>query len=523
MTEPYRYILVPGRHHLLTTFQARYLRELIGGWLRDVDGNPIAVDPHAVVVWAVTSANHQNTRRNPIPLMRRTEAIARFAEHERLPSLIVPINDVSPMTPKFAATTLKSVESETGIHMTPDNTVVAVSTPVMDMYRAFDPPFQIAPLELGHPEHPPLAFQVIEMLAAGNPEWRRYAHPATQSVIDDYGLEAKVRTIMSDPVVGSDGALTTTRNYRTYVEAFESARQRKWELVRAFVRPGRILDIGCATGGMLKLATREPALAESDFLGVEVDRTLAEICEHEKAEGAFGTPNIWFLQANILARQLFDDKSIDTTLTFALTHEIYSYINGIDSLRRLGQAIVRQTVPEGVWINSDVCGPADSDRMVILRFHPDQGSVDTEPRDLTAMSDPAGYLKGLPPASRFAQFAQDFRRNAGVPFLYERIDAHTVRLRLADAMEFMEHHTYVDSWLSESHEQFTAMTWQRWSDLIRELGLEVDPRSGPWRNPWLVDNMFAPAASLCDQSGQPIPWPDTHMLMVARRPAVELG
>ncbi len=40
------YILFPGRHHVLTRFQAGYLRS-------------IAAD--ATVVWAVTSANHGNT------------------------------------------------------------------------------------------------------------------------------------------------------------------------------------------------------------------------------------------------------------------------------------------------------------------------------------------------------------------------------------------------------------------------------------------------------------------------------
>ena len=34
------------------------------------------VDPGARVVWAGTSANHQNTRRNPVPYSRREAAIA---------------------------------------------------------------------------------------------------------------------------------------------------------------------------------------------------------------------------------------------------------------------------------------------------------------------------------------------------------------------------------------------------------------------------------------------------------------
>jgi hypothetical protein len=38
------------------------------------------------------------------------------------------------------------------------------------------------------------------------------------------------------------------------------------------------------------------------------------------------------------------------------------------SLRAFASAIADHTVPGGVWINSDVCGPADPDRIVRLRM-----------------------------------------------------------------------------------------------------------------------------------------------------------
>ena len=61
-----RFVLFPGRHHLLTRFQAGYLRELAGAGA-------------TTVVWAVTSANHENTKRNPVPYHRREAAIERFS------------------------------------------------------------------------------------------------------------------------------------------------------------------------------------------------------------------------------------------------------------------------------------------------------------------------------------------------------------------------------------------------------------------------------------------------------------
>jgi hypothetical protein len=98
--------------------------------------------------------------------------------------------------------------------------------------------------------------------------------------------------------------------------------------------------------------------------------------------------------------------------------------------------------------------------------------------------------------SRVAQFAQDFRALSGAAWEYEVRDERTIELRLADAMEFLETVSYTRNWLSEMHEQFCALSWADWRELVASVGLEIDERSGPWRNDWLVENRFAPAASL---------------------------
>jgi hypothetical protein len=59
-------------------------------------------------------------------------------------------------------------------------------------------------------------WDVLLLLAADDPGWRDLAHPATLDVFDRYGLDTLVRTVVNDPVVGDEGGLTTTRDYRTY-------------------------------------------------------------------------------------------------------------------------------------------------------------------------------------------------------------------------------------------------------------------------------------------------------------------
>ncbi len=490
-----RYVIFPGRHHVLTRFQARYLTELA---------------PGATVIWAVTSANHQNTRRNPVPANRREAAIELFSQAEGIRSLVVPIVDVAP-DERFAEITLKAIRHATDIDPRPEDAVVACSTPaVSELYARLG--FRIAPVERGHPDNPPYPWQLLERVATGEP-WRDEAHPATVDVFDRYGLAAHIAAISADPIVSSEGSLTETRDYRSYSAAFDAAAERKWAQARPYVRPGRIVDIGCAAGGMLELVAADPELRESDLYGIEVARHLFEECEHRKSQGVFANPNTFFYQRNILSGSVFGDASIDTTLTFALTHEIYSYGDGMESLRRFADTIARHTAPGGVWINSDVCGPDDPDRPVRLVFH--ESGLDHAAVDLTTLDDVPGYLTPLTPAARFAQFAADFRRNAGAEFGYEVVDDRTVRLRLADAMEFLTRFSYVDNWLSETHEQFCALSWADWVALAGEVGLQVDPRSGPWRNDWLVHNVFEPAAALRDDHGSRLDWPVTHVLLAA--------
>ncbi|MDI1461324.1 class I SAM-dependent methyltransferase [Catellatospora sp. KI3] len=494
------FVLFPGRHHVLTRFQASYLHELAAAG--------------ATVVWAVTSANHANTRRNPVPYHRREAAIERFSALTGLRSLVVPVFDTAP-TDRFAEVTIKNVAVDAGIALTPGNTVVACSTPeVAALYDRLG--FTLAAVEASVRPQPERPWDVLLRLAGGDETWRELAHPATVDVFDRYGLAEGVRAVVNDPVVGDEGGLTATRDYRTYEEAFAEAAARKWAAVREYVRPGRIVDVGCGAGAVLELADREPALRESDLIGVEVARHLYDECVHKKAQGVFTNPNVFFYRRNVLGGAVFPPRSVDTTLTFALTHEIWSYGRRYESLRAFVQAIHEHTVPGGVWINSDVCGPDDPDRPVLLHLTGDDGQNPAEPRrDLAdlAPADVAAYVAGLSTRARFDQFAVDFR----FPFGYETEDG-AIRLRLADAMDYLTRKDYTDNWLPETGEQFCGMSYRDWVELLTATGWEIDTASRALRNDWVIDNRIAPVASLTDLDGMPLDWPVTHILSIARRP-----
>ncbi|XVU28048.1 class I SAM-dependent methyltransferase [Actinoplanes sp. CA-054009] len=489
-----RFVLFPGRHHLLTRFQADYLRGLAA------DGSTI--------VWAVTSANHENTKRNPVPYHRREAAIERFSVQTGLRSVVVPIFDAAP-TDAFAEVTLKTITVATGLELTPADTLVACSTPeVAKLYELLGFPIEWVEASLDpQPERP---WDVLLRLSRGDDTWRELAHPATIDVFERYRLVDTVRTVINDPIIGDEGGLTATRDYRTYVEAFAVAAERKWSAVRQYVEPGRIVDIGCGAGSLLELADREPGLRESDLIGVEIARHLYQECLHKKDQGVFRNANVYFYQRNVLGGAIFDERSVDTTLTFALTHEIWSYGHRRASVLEFARRIFDHTAPGGVWINSDVCGPENPRRQVLLRLTRDDG----DNPDSVAAEPSKTYMESLSTRARLDQFAQDF----AFPFSFETVDDETVRIELASAMDFLTRKDYTDNWLSETKEQFCGLSFADWTELLTEVGFEIDPASAPIRNDWVIDNRIAPVASISDLDGTTIPWPSTHLLAVARRP-----
>ena len=86
----------------------------------------------------------------------------------------------------------------------------------------------------------------------------------------------------------------------------------------------------------------------------------------------------------------------------------------------------------------------------------------------------------------------------------------------------MSRFTYTDNWLSECHERFCTLAWHDWTSIVRSAGFEIDPRSGPWTNEWMVENIFRPAVELTMLSGEVIPSPATHVFIVAIRPLAEV-
>ncbi|TGL86272.1 transferase [Leptospira congkakensis] len=535
------YLLLPGRHHLLTRYQKEYLNRLVKDGLSEVKdhlGNPLQISEFpTAIIFVVTSANHNNTRRNPLPLYKRAMMIQDFSRDLEIPIFVIPIDDIG-QSPNFASYTIKKIEaeSEMSLSLTPKNTIVLCSTPVANLYS--DLGFSILPVERvpGREEkfNTKLPWEILEGLAGPNEKMNpktkvdlvSYMDPASVRLWDVYNVWDKIQMLFSDSLIGEDGDITESRDYNTYVREMDAIAELKFNETQNYILPGRIGDIGCAVGSWIKLASEKPNLFESDFYGVEIARHLFQVCEQRKENGEFPNPNVFFLRKNAVSGLVFPAGTMNTIHSSSLTHEIESYGNREKLLSFIKNRYFELTMG-GVWINRDVVGPEDKDREVFVWFQDTDGTnLGEEPKSYPNLKE---YLDSLSTKERFFRFQSDFRKEEGYllrteVFFVDGIEY--LRMKLADVCEFLSKKDYTDNWESEMHESFCFWSFSDWKSHLESVGFQVSHQSHSYRNEWLVENRYLGKTKIFTSSKDipksqedlvPMDFPVTHMLILAEK------
>ncbi|MBV8254798.1 MAG: transferase [Chitinophaga sp.] len=515
------YLLIPGRHHLLTDFQFKYLNGLVNSRREGhIEG----------IIFAVTSANHGGTKRNPIPFYLRAMIIQEFSNYLDVPVHIYGIDDAG-VIPNFTGYTLKTIRhASEGMHtLTPENTLVVCSTEVRKMYSALG--FRILSAEWDEQLQQQTAvmpWDIVKMISQAG-DWKtdtailNEMHPAAYKIWSLYGLGDKVRQILKDPIIGSDGDLTATRDYTEYVKQMDDIAALKYRETAPYIIPGNIGDIGCAAGSWMKIACEDDRLHECDFYGIEVSRHLYDICLQRRHNGEFSNPSVFFAQKNAVSGTVFEPGAMHTIHTSSLTHEIASY-GSIEDLKAFIHHRYNELQPGGVWINRDVTGPANRHETVLLWLNDADGDSRLPKPDTTDTHILASWLAKLSTKALFQQFAKDFRQHEGyvLPHTWVEIDGNTYcQLSMQDACEFLFTKDYHDNWYSEMHETFCFWNFEDWKTHLEEAGFRLDNLSHPYRNEWIVKNRLEGKVQLFRQleNGQleTIPFPDSHMLLLARK------
>lgn len=520
------YLLIPGRHHLVTQFQFDYLKNLCKSRIhKDVNGKQLTFQetPEAII-FAITSANHSNTRRNPLPFYLRAIAIEAMSSELPVPVYIFGINDVGNI-PNFATYTFKCIqnESEGKFNCDPTNTYIICSTPVLNLYEKLG--YSILPAELADRKnwsyHTPMPWNIVEQIATDKSQEahssiKKLIHRSSRAVWEKYGLDKKVQMLFEDEMIGNDGDLTETRDYNIYVRQMDEIAEQKFKDTIQYVVPGRIGDIGCAVGSWIKLACKENHLRESDFYGIEVSRHLYELCKQRKENGDFENQFVFFSQKNAVTGLAFAANSMNTIHSSSLTHEIESYGSREDLLQFI-QNRYDELAPGGVWINRDVVAPFEKEKEILMWLNKDDGNNTDPLANFQTTPELAQYLQSLSTYSRFLRFAKDFRHEEGFQLPYGFIEKENktyVKLSLANAAEFLSRKDYCDNWKSEMHETFCFWDFNEWKQHLTQVGFRIHSSSKVYTNQWIVDHRWKGKVELFDVNFDKMEYPVTTMILM---------
>jgi SAM-dependent methyltransferase len=533
------YLLVPGRHLLNTKFQEHYLKRVLTeapvslpGFIA---GRVSLSKPPDEILFAITSANQENSRFNPIPFHIRAVGVDRFARQLQAQAKfryrIFGIPHYG-HTDNFATFTCKEIahQSEQAVTLTPGNCLVLCSTPeVISLYQALG--FSVAPAEMAEGDsRPATPIEIIAEIGGRNADWRSgplvAAHLAGShcSLLEDFPeVPQRIARLYQDPLTNQEGSLTASRNYSTYARGMNQIIRLKYLDIRDALRSGRIVDEGCADGALLAEISRD--FPDSDLFGIDLSAEFAGRFHERQRAGEFGGAYVHFFHRNLFDR-IFEPSSINTTLCNSTLHELWSYGEGEPSVRNYLNEKFRQLHPGGRLVIRDVVGPEEGDREVLLWCADDDG------RNLSANELPAGrspdLLGQLSTHSRFLLFARDFLGGRR-PFAFkeeQHRQRRVFRLTLRQAAEFLSKKDYADNWQSEMNEEFCFWSFTRWKRVLAETGFKIieNPNlpgssSRVYSNPWIVEHRYHGHVLIFDcEHGRDLPFPPTNMVLVAEKP-----
>ena len=534
------YLLFPGRHLVNTTFQEQYLKRVlteppaaIPGFIA---GGATLSKPPSEIIFAITSANQENSRFNPIPFHIRAVGVDRFARQ---------LQNQKPFrywvlgiphyghTKNFATFTIKEIayQSERAIQLSPENCIVLCSTPeVIRLYQELG--FSVVSAELSAPQtRPATPIEIIREIGGQKQNWRGGKLAGTQlaashiSLFEDFPeVPERIARLYQDPLTNQEGSLTETRNYSTYARGMNEIIRLKFLDIQKAIHSGRIVDEGCADGALLAEISRD--FPDSDLFGIDLSSEFASRFSERQRAGEFGGAYVHFFHRNLLDR-IFEPESIDTTICNSTLHELWSYAEKEKTVRAYLGEKFRQLRPTGRLVIRDVVGPDQGEREVLLWCSDADGQNQSAAEIAKHKDRSTEWLHKLSTRSRFFLFARDFLGGQS-GFSFKEESHHNrlcFRLTLQQAAEFLSKKDYTDNWSSEMNEEFCFWNFSKWKQVLTEIGFKIyeNPNnvaegSRVYINPWIVEHRHTGHVEIFDLEGQVLPWPPTNMVLVAEKP-----
>ena len=542
-------LFMPGRQIITTDFQERYLKEIFSKNISELDifnKRKFRSDKIDKLIVAITSANQDNSRYNPLSIKERLLGVERFCVGFKSSFDIgysifsIPhYNNVE----NFPEIINKEILAQTtgGVDINPENTIVFCSTPsLIDKYRRLG--FSILTGEYSVSKKKYLddtPQKIISDIFENYKDKKNYRNLLTKlsfaniSLWKDFSyIPKKIAWIWSDPLLTESGSITNTRDYSTYSVAMSNpeAIRFKYDEIKSLIKDGKIVDEGCADGSLLSLISKD--FTDSDLIGIEITSEFLAMCRERMRAGAFGGNFVHFHQRNLMDK-IFEDSSIDTTICNSTAHEIWSYGKGRSSLIGYLKKKYNQLRSHGRLIVRDVIGPEHSARDIYMKLNRNDGKNNVMNTKKFSNKDLSKYLSELSTYSRFLVFVNDYlnmnssrkmSKGRKVKYVIEKIDGEEYfRLSLRDAFEFITKKDYIDNWRSELNEEFGFWAFSDWKRELEKIGfnlLEDEDESHAYVNDWIVKNRFKDKVELFEKKGRTlvkIDYPVTNVVLVAEK------
>lgn len=314
-----------------------------------------------------------------------------------------------------------------------------------------------------------------------------FKHPPSR----DSMTESKVHESRSE--IHDRGA----EGFSVYAKGMDASMVEKVKIL-PFVKPGRIIEMGCGNGAVLDLISQ--AYPESAITGIDLSDTMLDMATRRAYQGRVG-----FIKANV-KDIAFTENSIDTIAFCSTLHEVYSY-SGYDrkALDTALEHAYSALTPGGRIIIRDGVKPCND--IVFLEFK----NPETKKKFLRFAKEFGPYT--VPYTIHTIQPHQTIQANLGMP------QGEMARLRREDAYEFLSKYIYDKNWNIEVKEQFGVYTAAEYSKKLEDIGFRIVHQES-YINQWLVDNHYSKDAALFKKTKSgliPLPYPDTTLVLVGEK------
>lgn len=322
--------------------------------------------------------------------------------------------------------------------------------------------------------------------------WNNISSPSRYVFENQDELMKKTQKIWLDPILKDTGGLTDKRNYLTYTYDMsnEEVIRFKYDDIKSYINEGKIVDEGCADAALFIPISKD--FPDSDLIGVEISSEFIARANERIREGFFGNSFVHIVQANLL-NKVFEDNFVNTVICNSTLHEIWSYNNKMESLKKYLKLKYDQLAPGGRLIARDVCGPDNMDTIVYMRDTTDGNTL-------------------------FKKFMDDFKHVRSVDAFEEiEIKGETfIKTNLKIVSEYLLHKDYLDNWTSEMNEEFCHLNKKLWEEILEENNFKI-VKLAPYKNAWIEENRFKNKIILLDENLQGIDYPDTNIVIVVEK------